>query len=153
MRFKGPSGLALFFIFFFVLIIILSLGYNPQARLIPLVIAIPGLLLTIGQWVGALYKERKVEREEKSLAAEDREELSREKNTMAWIIIFFLMIVFLGLHASILLFTFIYLKFKSKESWPLSLSITGGLWLGIYLAFVQIVKASLYPGLLWKLFE
>jgi len=47
-----------------------------------------------------------------------------------------LMIVFLGFLIAVPIFTLLYLRFFSRESWVLSISLTTCLWLAVYFGFV-----------------
>lgn len=51
MRFKGAVIFNIFLILVFTVAIVVAIGYNSRARLAPLVIAIPGLAVTVGRLV------------------------------------------------------------------------------------------------------
>jgi hypothetical protein len=174
MKMKPKSYFNLFYIAFFIVVIIGSMSYTRKARLIPLVVAIPCLGLSIGQFVIDLGKGRKkgrsieddlfhgvmekvhlevpVEGEKKG--EEKGEKASRAKpllRILFWILVFYFSILFFGFLIAIPLFTVLYMHFQ-KERWKLSIACAAGLWLTVYLAFSVIAKIALYEGLIFQLF-
>ncbi|MDI7260714.1 MAG: tripartite tricarboxylate transporter TctB family protein [Thermodesulfobacteriota bacterium] len=173
MRLKVKDFYNLFLILFFLAVIIAALGYNPKARLIPLVIALPCLGMAIAQFILDLGRGGKkgssMEDElfqgimkkvyHMDISADDQvkekkwglEKTKRLSGSIFWILCFVASIFLLGFLTAIPLFTIIYMRFK-RESWLLSLSCAAGLWLTVYLAFVVAAKTTLYEGLIFRLF-
>jgi putative tricarboxylic transport membrane protein len=174
MKLTARSFFSLFYVLFFGSVVIGALGYGPQARLIPLVVALPCLAMSISQFVIDLTKEA-----EKGLSVDDEiyrgimqkvvhrelakgdQEGKKEKegtleqakplfNIVLWILFFVALIVFFGFMIAIPVFTFLFMRSK-KESWGLSLSCAAGLWLTIYLSFVVAASITLYKGLVFRL--
>jgi len=170
MQFKGKNIFDLFLAFFFVMVIIASLGYSYKARLIPLVIGLPCLAMTIYRFIIGLRsgKEEGLSGEDALLQEimgkvdvavdhkEKKEKLSKEEkrrrflNISLWILAFTGSTFLFGFLITIPLFTFAYMRFH-KEKWVLSLCCAAGLGLGIYFAFVVILKGELYEGFIFRL--
>ncbi|NWG75669.1 MAG: tripartite tricarboxylate transporter TctB family protein [Rubrivivax sp.] len=166
MKLKAKSFFSLFLIFFFGVVIVGALGYNPKARLIPLVIALPCLAMAIAQFILDLGKGRKrgisgeeelfrevmekVTHQEIVINEEKKEKKSSREarelfNSIFWILGFSALIFLFGFLIAIPVFTILFMRYK-RESWWLSFSIAGGLWLSVYLSFVVAAKQTLYEG-------
>ncbi len=170
MKLEGRHYFAMFWIIFFAFIVITSYGYNPKARLIPLVIALPCLVFALYRF----YAELRIEKEEKGHTGEDMllegikgkvagasegfrqeektsldmaEKRRRFFNIVFWIAFFVALIFAIGILYAIPIFTLAYMRAK-KESWTLSLSSAGGLVAAVYLAFVVGMQTYLYEGAL-----
>jgi hypothetical protein len=172
MKLKPKSYFTLFYILFFAVVIIGSLGYTRKARLIPLVVAIPCLGMSIAQFFIDLRKGKKKGRsieddlfhgvmekvihQEVVTEGEKEEEKTGMEKTKAffkiigWILIFYLSIFLFGFLIAIPLFTILFMRFE-RERWFLSAACAAGLWLTIYLSFSVAAKISLYDGLVFQL--
>jgi hypothetical protein len=169
---RPRSLFSLFLIIFFAAVIVGAMGYNPKARLIPLVIALPCLGMAIAQFIIDLVGDGA-----KPLSGEEefsrgvmerfvREEVAEKKNreeknesvrsvgallkSVLWTFLFVALVFLFGFLIAIPTFTLLYTRLKG-ESWSLSLSCAAGLWLAIYLPFVVIAKLSLYEGFVFRL--
>ncbi len=170
MKLEGRHYFAAFWILFFAVIIITSFNYNRQARLIPLVVAIPCLAFAIyrfyvelttgtknnGQSGEDLILEGVKEkvagvsegfRQEQKDQLDTAEKRRRFFDIVIWIGVFLLLIFTIGILYAIPIFTFGYMRSK-KESWVLSLSSAAGLVAAIYFAFVVGMQTYLYEGVL-----
>ena len=174
MKLKAKSFFSLFLILFFGVVIVGALGYNPKARLIPLVIALPCLAMAIAQFILDLGKGRKrgisgeeelfrevMEKVAHQEIVIDEEEKKEKKssieakklfNSIFWILGFSALTFLFGFLITIPLFTILFMRYK-KESWRLSLSCAAGLWLSVYLSFVIAAKVTLYEGFIFRLFS
>lgn len=168
MKFEGRHYFAAFWIIFFAVIIVTSFGYNRQARLIPLVVAIPCLVFALYRF----YAELTTDVEEKGHTGEDlllegikgkvagasegfRQEEKKKLDTaekrkrffdiVLWIGVFLVLIFAIGILYAIPIFTFAFMRAK-KEGWVLSLSSAAGLMAAVYLAFVVGMQTYLYEG-------
>jgi hypothetical protein len=166
MRLAGKVCFDIFWIIFFGGILIISLGYNPKARLIPLVVSIPCVAMAAYRLVVDLKgKEEKGLSTEKELTKGIMERIEgvtapqKKKEKIApeekrrrllditlWILIFTGLIYVLGLLYAIPIFTFSYMRSK-KEGWVLALACALGLLVCVYLAFIVGTKSQLYEGL------
>jgi len=118
----------------------LSFTYAPETRMLPLVIGIPGLVLSIIQ----LFNELRARPE----PAVTPEEHKREGSMFAWFILFV---------ASLVLFGFLYagpalvaafLYFSGKEKWYVALIAAAFAWAVLYGIFEQFLGLPLFEGLI-----
>ncbi len=171
---KTKDKVAVFFdlvlIGFYVAVIIASYQYNAKARLMPLVIAFPCIIMTVVQLVSDLRGQKKKKlisiedemfqktmekihvevMEEKKVKKTDREEAIALGKAAAWVLLYVVMVYVLGFLITIPLYTVIFMRY-SEDSWKLSLGTAFGLWATIYLVFVVIAKISLYDALIYRL--
>lgn len=159
---KNKSVLELFFIsltgIFVIGAFVAALGYDIVSARTPLCIMVPLLIL-----IGVQFN-----RTRKAVCAEAvKSELSRVFggrhegfNTIAafigWMILLLLLILVAGHYAGIAVFMFILLRFVAKERLQLSLLISSGVTVIIYLLFEHGFNIELYRGFayeLWTGFE
>ena len=172
MRLKAKHFFDIFLILFFVVVIIIALGYSSKARLIPLVVALPCLAMAIYRFAVDLTGKEKeglsgedvllkdimdrvevaVDHKEKKEKISSEEKRKRFFNIGVWILGFVLLIFLFGFLIAIPVFTLFFMRYH-KESWILSLSCAVGLCVSVYFAFVVIAKATLYEGLIFRLFS
>ena len=177
MKLKAKSFFSLFFIIFFVFVIIGALQYNAKARLIPLVVALPCLAMSIGQFVLDLtgkgkgkgssieddlfhgVMEKLVHQEVITDDGEKKEkkgktDLGKAKALLSislWLVFFAAMIFLFGFYITIPLYTILFMRAKG-DSWKLSLSVAAGLWLTVYLSIEVAARLSLYEGWVFQFF-
>ena len=147
--------------------LVLSLDYQPRARLVPLIIAVPTLLLTLLQllidMVPAVSRRFSFLQEydlfgfDTGRAAEPSEKTGpspnvyrRELNFASWLLLLMALIYFLGYLVAIPLFLILFLRLRSSESWLMTLSITAVTWAFVYVVFIVIMGAPLHQGVVWK---
>jgi small-conductance mechanosensitive channel len=117
----------------------LAFTYDPDARLLPLVIGIPGLALSLVQFVKELR--------EPAEPAVTSEEHKREGAMFAWFILFVGGLVLFGfLYAGPLLVA-AFLYFSGKEKWYVALAAAVFAWLILYGIFEQFLGLPLFEGL------
>jgi len=118
----------------------LALTYAPDARFLPLVIGIPGLLLSLVQLVKEL-------RERHPEPAVTGEEHRREGRMFAWFIVFVGGLVLFGfLYAGPALVA-AYLYFSGRERWYVALGAAFFAWAVLYGIFEQFLGLPLFEGL------
>ena len=167
---KGPRGEIVFTAIVFVYIImlfILSFSYRPAARLMPLLIIVPTILLTSVQ-ILALFVPRvqnlidtyagsgavDLSAVKQDIGMDVRASKKQEGDTKSEIyavgtlLLLGSLIYFIGFLAASLLFMFLFTKFYAKYSLLFSLLIAGGVYTFIYGLFVLILKVNLYRGIL-----
>lgn len=148
--------------------LVLSLDYQPRARLVPLIIAVPTLLLTLLQllidMVPAVARRFSFLQEydlfgiDTARAAETAGEngssvavYGRELGFAAWLLLLMALIYFLGYLTAIPLFLILFLRLRSSESWFMTLAITAATWAFVYGVFIVVMGAPLHPGVVWKM--
>lgn len=138
------------------LFVILSLGYLPQARLVPLVIGIPSLALMLVEllWGGSRRKAAGF-KEAAPLGDGDGEApgitIAKELTFIGWIAGFALLIWLVGFAISIPLFIFLITRFQFRESLLVSGAASLGVLVVLYLAFDILLKVPMHFGLLFNL--
>src|SRR5215467_14297449 len=117
----------------------LAFTYDPDARLLPLVIGIPGLAFSILQLVKELR--------ERSEPVVTSEEHRREGSMFLWFVAFVLGLVVFGfLYAGPLLVA-AYLYFSGKEKWYVALGAAAFAWVVLYGVFERFLGLPLFEGL------
>lgn len=155
----------------FVAVIVMSLGYGPRARLIPLPLATLGIILIVVQivWqnvrstdelqVDLLQVLTRQAEKDGAAAKEDeggpRRTSSWRKEAAALAIVAALagLILLLGPIPAVFLFTGAYFVFSGHYSWPKGLVYTVAFTAAIYLLFVVALEVQLYHGVLEPLVE
>ena len=124
----------------FVTMVGLALTYPQDARFLPLVIGIPGLVLSIVQ----LFTELRARPE----PAVTPEEHRREGRMFAWFFVFVGSLVLFGfLYAGPALVA-AYLYFSGKERWYVALIAAAFAWAVLYGVFEQFLGLPLFEGLI-----
>ncbi len=75
----------------------------------------------------------------------------RELSAFGWLAGLLSLLMLVGLAPALPLFTLAYLKHQARERWPLALGMAGAVWVVVHGIFVQLLGARLYEGLLWRL--
>ncbi|HEX3485883.1 MAG TPA: tripartite tricarboxylate transporter TctB family protein [Micropepsaceae bacterium] len=121
----------------------LSFTYAPEARLLPMVIGIPGLVLSAVQLVVEL-------RERNPAPAVTSEEHAREGRMFAWFIAFVAGLVLFGfLYAGPALVA-AYLYFSGREKWYVALAGAVFAWAVLYGVFDWFLGLPLFEGLVFQ---
>ena len=158
----------------------LAFTYVPESRFAPLVIGIPTLGLVIFQLLvdfspGLTRRmeafrqsdlfgiEEKMKDERLELKAEwtEGEQTEREKGAetyslkeqlkaFIWPIAFVVLSYLLGYLYAVVLFVPLFLKVQARESWTVTILMTVGTWLFVYVLFVAFLDLRLYEGILFK---
>lgn len=163
MRLKGDFLFIAGFVVAVVLLLMMTLGYNPQARLAPLVVLV-GTLALAGIQLGSEVRRVLVAHPRDGLEAdnsaqgEEGEEKGgrvwnprqREARAILWVIGFFGLILVVGFYIAIPLFAFVFQRVYGRESWTKSALLAGAFLVVVYLVFGLFLKASLYSGLLFR---
>jgi hypothetical protein len=80
----------------------------------------------------------------------ERESLWRGSQLFLGMVILMFMIYFFGQLVGIGLFLILFLRFLSRESWILALSLGIGVTLGLHLLFERVLRLILYPGAIYE---
>lgn len=121
-----------------------TLDMRSDAALVPQVIGVPLFILSAFQFLNDLFPGMA---KRFSFAAADKGNLDNAKDDegfslkgnylfIAWMVLFVLLMYFVGVIASIVIAFFLYLKFLVKQSWLLSILYSALFALGVYLIFV-----------------
>jgi hypothetical protein len=152
------------------LITVLTLQLGPVARLVPILVAIPTLgfllfQLALDLMPGLSRRFRFLEKKdpfnveslnEESLTRSrsrpvDRTTPAKTATVVLWVLLMFPLTYLLGFSVALPLYTLLYLRLRSKESWLLSASIALGMLVFVRGALVHLFGIQLYKGELWSL--
>ena len=137
------------------LYVVTAMGYNRQARLMPLVISIPILILAV--WLTVL--DFMAEGKSKHVAgkkipavidtpAEAEGVWKKELSVYMWVIFLFVSLYLIGFIATTFLFTFLSLKVRSGFSLKSSLGVSVGSLVFLYVLLIRGLHVDLYPGVI-----
>jgi hypothetical protein len=132
--------------------------YPEKSALVPLVVAVPGLILSAAQFLldlkavvfGAAGREPSTE----GPAAEGgflSEERKKEFALAGWILVILGLILAVGFWVAIAVYVPLFMRFHGKESWKLSLGVGLCGWAAIFLVFHVLLGVQLFPGFLFEL--
>ena len=122
--------------------VLLSLSYAPDARFLPLVVGIPGLLLSLAQFINEMRAHPGI----KIVPEEHR----REVRMFAWFLIFVAGLVLFGfLYAGPALVA-AYLIFAGRERWYMALGAAVLTWAILFGVFERFLGLPLFDGLVWQ---
>ena len=155
MRLKGSVIFNIFLVLVFAVVIIVDLGYSYKARLSPLVVGIPGLIVSLISLVSELRKglgkkDSLAEDQAAAAATEVKQagNIGKEIIAFAWLTGLFLLIYVVGFMVAIPVYLFLYLKVKSSETLVLSILYSLISWGVLYGFFGVILHIPLYPGII-----
>jgi hypothetical protein len=158
LKVRPQAIFSFFFVIFFIVFVYQALEWRMQARLYPMAIGIPMLILAIIQLILDL---RGIERKQKDdatpmdfqFAQQIDPALARKRtfNIFGWFLGFFIAIWLLGFTITIPLMVFGYLKIQSGEKWWLSLTITAIAWFSFWSLFIWLLNLPFPDGLIFTL--
>jgi len=120
----------------------LSFTFAPEARLLPLVIGIPGLILSVAQ----LIKELR----EKGVPVVTTEEHAREFRMFVWFFTFVGGLVLFGFPYAGPLLVAAYLYISGGEKWYVALAAAAIAWGILYGVFEWFLGLPLFEGLVYQ---
>jgi len=126
-----------------------AIGYEPQARLIPMIIS--GMVLILQAWV-TIKDAIAPETVPAAGSAEERPPAGEAKHVAAmcgWMLLYLLLFAVLGTLAATFLFILLFLSAQRDVRWWMALAIAGAASAIIWLLFVALMRFELYPGVLF----
>lgn len=169
-RTKGSLIFNLFLIIVFAGAIFVAMGYNHRARIAPLVIAIPGLLVTLILLALELKKQAKLvsnpalaasgqagEAVSAQVAGQEnpgpgRKFLGAELNPFFWLTALLAMLFVVGFAVAIPVYLFLFLRVRSQEKTLFSVIFSLVAWAGLYVFFDRLLHIPLYQGVVAEYF-
>ena len=157
MKHRGRNFFFLFFMAVGVFAVVSALEWPFRAALFPLIMGVPLFFMALAEIVfdpsrrGETEKRRQVLDFE--LSGEVDQPLAARRTVFAflWIIGFFLLIIFFGFIIAVPLFILLYLKIQGRETWGISLILTGSAWAFLYGLFVRLLNTPFEGGWLWRI--
>jgi Tripartite tricarboxylate transporter TctB family len=145
MKYLPAAGLAVFTAFF----LAAAYHYPSQARNFPVAVAWVTLCLVAldivsrtDTKVGAAVMKRL----NPSGAADAVRPVGRQFSAVAWLAVFALLLVLIGILYTVPLYVVAALRFRGNRSWFTSLWIAAAVTGGVWLLFAVVLRLDLYPG-------
>jgi uncharacterized membrane protein len=129
----------------FATMVAMATTYAGDARLLPLVIGIPGLVLCIIQFVTELRT--KPDADEKGFTDEDRR---AELKMFGWFAVFVFGIILFGFPYAAPLIVAVYLHFSWGEKWYVSLGAAAFAFAVLHGIFDYVLGLPLFEGLVYQ---
>ncbi len=140
---NGRVATALAMLLIFLSMSLMSLGFTEKARLMPLLVGVPGSLLGIVQLINEIRHTVG-----QSVAEADAEALTRaERNMFLWVFAFFLGLLGFGFTFAAPILVFAFMFAGKKESLLVALISAAGTWAVLFGFFEQIMEIPLFQGL------
>ena len=137
----------------FVIMVVIAWDYPPQSRFLPLVIGIPGIVLTLVQlWVDVRRDVRgrpsPTSRTKASGSHQGTSQLRRELVLFAYFVGLVAGVLLFGFWVTVPVFLVVFLRLHERENWKFVIALTGASWLAIYIIFDQLLGIVLHTGFL-----
>jgi hypothetical protein len=135
--------------------VITAMGYNPTARLMPLVVSIPIFILAVLNLIGDFRKQSRrvfsaetvgLKSETSAQPAAGSESHRKELIIFLWVVSAFVSFYLLGFVISTFLYTFLSLKVRSRYPWGVSLAVSVGSLAFLYMVMIYGLRVDLYQG-------
>ena len=146
MIFNGRVATSLVMLAIFAAMTILALGYPEKARMMPLLVGIPGTILALAQLVRDIRFP-----DMESLSEEAAGERRREIKMFLWLALFFTGVMCFGFLYAAPPLVFAFMRFGQKEPWRVALAGGAGTWAILYGIFTKMLDLFLFEGLLLPL--
>lgn len=172
-KFRERAWFTLILTAFVGLMLYLTINLSPVARLVPLAVAIPTMGLLIFQLAidlapGLEQRYRRFEKvdllnvehiretisshnqPQSANAADDVSGGRRELSAFSWSLLLLALVGLVGFLVALPVYTLLYLRWRSGESWRLSLAVAAGMGGLLYGVFIVALRLRLYEGHLWR---
>lgn len=143
MIFNGRALTSLVMLAIFAAMSIIGMGYPDKARMMPLLVGIPGTILALAQLIHDIRFPRVSARTEESIA-----EFRAEFKMFFWLALFFAGVIGFGFIFAAPVLVFAFMRFGQKESWLVAAIGGIGTWAILYGIFEKMLELSLFQGLL-----
>lgn len=146
---NGRVITALVMLLIFASMSLLALGFTEKARLMPLLVGIPGTILGIIELINetrACVKQAE--------AGEEVESVSKaEKAMLGWVAVFFVGLLLFGFVYAGPVLVFAFMLAGKKESLTVAAISAAGTWVVLYGFFQMVMEIPLFQGLIieWML--
>ena len=148
---KGRILFCIFLITVAAYAIFASIGWSFKAKLFPLSISIPLLMLATAQLLLILFGKEETSEGgamDVEFSTDVAPEIARRRvlGIFGWIVAFIALVYLIGFPITVPLFIFLYLKFQSEVTWLWTVVITGITWGCFYMLFQSLVHIQFEAG-------
>jgi len=168
------NGIIVLIILMLIGVIVISLGYGPRARMVPIPVAAFGLLLAVVQLVWQTLRsadelqvdllevltkrksapDSSVDKPDEPVVPDNAHaRFKRELTAYAMVLLFLAMVWAMGPMPSVFLFTLGYFAVSRQYSWPRAIMYTAIFTAAVYAVFVYALEIQLYHGYLAPVVE
>ena len=132
----------------FAVMVLVATQYPPDARMLPLVIGIPGTILCFIQLGFELRASNRTQHlpGETGNLKEESTNVMKELTFFLWFPAFILSVLLIGFIATTLFMVFIFLRMSQRESMKLSVGLSLGGAIVLYLVFEILLALPLFNG-------
>ena len=127
------------------LVVVLSLGFEGQGGLVPVVLGVPTLALILS----SLGRELLYPSAAANEAAPDVAPWSRAAPVIAWLGAFCVLVLLIGFQLAIPLYMVPFLRRYGGASWPRCLLAAVSVWVLVFVSLGLLLKRSLFEGVLF----
>ena len=127
------------------LVVGLSLGFEGQGGLVPVVLGVPTLALILS----SLGRELLYPSAAADEAAPDVAPWSRAAPVIAWLGAFCVLVLLIGFQLAIPLYMVLFLRRYGGASWPRCLLAAAAVWVLVFVSLSLLLKRSLFEGVLF----
>lgn len=141
---NGRVATALFMLLIFLSMSLMALGFTEKARLMPLLVGVPGTVL------GMIELINEMRHAAKQAASGDCSDhvTAAERAMFGWVLVFFLGILGFGFIYAGPVLVFAFMLAGKKESLTVALISAVGAWAVLFGFFEQVMEIPLFPGLI-----
>ncbi len=160
MAINGRVYMSLAMLVIFLAMVGIASSYPPEARLLPFVIGIPGVVLCLVQVILEMLAVKRAGGGETRPPGDEEAEarprggaaIRRELSLLAYLVALVLAVLLFGFWLAIPVLVIVFLRGYEGESWRLTLGLTAGAWGILYLIFDRVLKIFLFKGFLIEAF-
>jgi hypothetical protein len=153
MKIRGDTIFGLVLLVAFMVIVGVGMGYSRKAKMLPLVLGIPGVVLTAAIVIRESFmrpkeevsRERPADQESSTPVPDEQKKILI---MFGWVALLVGMIWAFGFVITIPVYMMLFLKARG-EKWLLALCFAAASWAFLYWIFVGALKIILYPGILF----
>ena len=146
MIFSGRVITTLIMLAIFAGMTVIGMSYPDKARMMPLLVGIPGTILALAQLIHDIRFS-----EAKAIDVDTSIERRREIKMFFWLALFFAGVMGFGFIYAAPILVFAFLLFGQKESLTVALVGGVGAWVILYGVFTRLLELFLFEGLLLPL--
>lgn len=141
---NGRVATALVMLLIFLSMSLLALGFTEKARLMPLLIGIPGTLLGIVE----LINEMRASAKQAASGDNSNDVTKAERAMLGWVFVFFVGILCFGFVYAAPLLVLAFMLAGKKESLTVGLISAAGTFVVLYVFFENVMEIPLFQGLI-----